>query len=101
MIMTDQQTLIKISSNILSNSTEPKFRELKAANQGIKSKVLDVKSGHEYLILVCPPSPFFPCLFFETSHIPWIPFIIIEIGMCSVPELRSWRRILVSGLTPA
>jgi hypothetical protein len=50
---TDIQTLIKISSNILSNPSEAKYRELKAANNTIKSKILDVKSGHEFLILVC------------------------------------------------
>ncbi|KAK4684523.1 hypothetical protein P7C73_g5654, partial [Tremellales sp. Uapishka_1] len=44
------QTLIKISSNILSNPHEPKYRELKSTNNLVKTKILAAKGGQEYLI---------------------------------------------------
>jgi hypothetical protein len=46
------QTLLKIATNILSNQSEAKFRTLKATNTTLKNKILLVKGGHDFLILV-------------------------------------------------
>jgi len=46
-----QQILLKIANNIL-NSSDPKFRTLKASNAMLKNKVLSAKGGHDYMIAV-------------------------------------------------
>ncbi|KAL7420853.1 hypothetical protein Q5752_004806 [Cryptotrichosporon argae] len=45
------ETLIKISQNITASS-DLKYRDLRASNGALKSKVLDVPGGHDYMILM-------------------------------------------------
>ena len=66
----EPQTLLKISDNILSNTDEPKFRDIKATNPSLQNKVLSVKGGHEYMIAVSHVAPLQKALSCSASPAP-------------------------------
>lgn len=46
------QTLLKISNNIIEDPRAPQKRTMKASNKALKTNVLDIKGGQDYLVAV-------------------------------------------------